>query len=305
MHTSEELRRQISSTEDLQSVVKTMKALAAVNIRQYEQAARSLQDYFETAELGLRVILESRPELMIEARPAPNGHLGAIVFGSDQGMCGPLNEQIGEYLLDAIRILGVTRPTSTVLAIGERVARFLEAAGWSIQQTFHVPGSLEGIIPLLQTLVTTIESWSRGADITQVYLFYSEPAVGITSQPRSFRLLPIDRTWLQDIRKKAWPTRMIPLYTMEWDVLFSALVREYLFVSLFRSLADSLASENASRLASMQSAERNIEERLAELRFRYHQVRQTNVTEELLDIVAGFEALKEGDDTAATPPSRT
>ena len=72
-----------------------------------------------------------------------------------------------------------------------------------------------------------------------------------------------------------------------------ALLREYLFVSLYRAFAESLASENASRLASMQAAEKNIEERLQELHGQFHRQRQMTITEEILDIVAGFEAMKE------------
>jgi F-type H+-transporting ATPase subunit gamma len=79
---------------------------------------------------------------------------------------------------------------------------------------------------------------------------------------------------------------------VDWDSLFYGLIREYLFVSLFRALAESLASENASRLASMQAAEKNIEEQLSELKKQFHQMRQMAITEELLDIVAGFEALR-------------
>jgi F-type H+-transporting ATPase subunit gamma len=78
---------------------------------------------------------------------------------------------------------------------------------------------------------------------------------------------------------------------MDREALFSSLVREYLFVSLYRAFAESLASENASRLASMQAAEKNIEERLRELSAQYHQQRQMSITSELLDIVSGFEAL--------------
>lgn len=293
MQTSEELRRTISSTEDLHSVVKTMKALAAVNIRQYEQTARSIQEYFQTAELGLRAVLESRPDMTIEARPVPSDHVWACVFGSDQGLCGPLNEQVGRHTVDAIRSLGLSQSNATIQAVGERVAFSLEALGWPVQQVFHVPSSLEGIIPLIQTLVATIERWSRdAAETAQVYLYYSEPAQGASSVPRSFRLLPIDQAWLRDIRKTPWPTRMLPLYTMDWAPLFSALIRDYLFVALFRALVDSLASENSHRLASMQSAERTIEERLSDLNFRFQDVRQTAVTEELLNIVGGFEALE-------------
>jgi F-type H+-transporting ATPase subunit gamma len=84
---------------------------------------------------------------------------------------------------------------------------------------------------------------------------------------------------------------VLPAFAMDPDHLFSALVRQYLFVSLYRALAESMASENASRLAAMQSAERNIGDRLDDLTRQFHQQRQTAITSELLDIAAGFEAL--------------
>jgi F-type H+-transporting ATPase subunit gamma len=61
----------------------------------------------------------------------------------------------------------------------------------------------------------------------------------------------------------------------------------------YRAFAESLASENASRLAAMQAAERSIDERLEELRGEFRYQRQHAITEELLDIVSGFEALNE------------
>ena len=69
-----------------------------------------------------------------------------------------------------------------------------------------------------------------------------------------------------------------------------ALVREYLFVSLFRACAESLASENASRLAAMQRAEKNIDELLVDLNRAFHRLRQSGIDEELFDVVSGFEA---------------
>jgi F-type H+-transporting ATPase subunit gamma len=79
---------------------------------------------------------------------------------------------------------------------------------------------------------------------------------------------------------------------MDWEPLFSRLIRQYLFISLYRATVESLASENAARLAAMQAAEKNIEERLTVLNAEYRQQRQNLITGELLDIVSGFEALK-------------
>ncbi|SPE20763.1 ATP synthase gamma chain (fragment) [Burkholderiales bacterium] len=70
-----------------------------------------------------------------------------------------------------------------------------------------------------------------------------------------------------------------------------ALIREYLFISLFGACAESLASENASRLAAMERADRNIDELLERLHRTFQRLRQTGIDEELFDVIAGFEAL--------------
>ena len=81
------------------------------------------------------------------------------------------------------------------------------------------------------------------------------------------------------------------MLTIEWQRLFASLIREFFHTALFQAAAESLASENASRLASMHAAERNIEDRLEELNMHFRMLRQQSITEELLDITSGFEAL--------------
>ena len=71
-----------------------------------------------------------------------------------------------------------------------------------------------------------------------------------------------------------------------------ALIREYLFVSLFRACAESLASENASRLAAMERAEKNIDELSVELQHAFNRLRQSRIDEELFDVIAGVEAVR-------------
>jgi len=293
MHTIEGLKRTIQSTEDLQSVVKTMKALAAVNIRQYERAVESLKDYNKAVEMGLQVVLRDRPEFMVEARPAPHDRLGAVIFGTDQGMVGALNEQVLSHAMAAMADLNVKHEYRTIMAVGERMMALLEDAGQPVEAFCPVPGSVAGITPTVQETLMNIESWNRERGLEQIYLFYSAETSGAPSQPQMVHLLPLDQDWLLNLRAQSWPSRGLPYFTMDWDRLFSSLINEYLFVSLYRAFAESLASENASRLASMQGAERNIEEMLAELHADFHQKRQMSITEELLDIVAGFEALKE------------
>jgi F-type H+-transporting ATPase subunit gamma len=291
METLEALQRKITSAEDLQSVVKTMKALAAVNIRQYEKAVESLAVYHRTVERGLHIMLTTRGERTAIVKPAIEARLGALVFGSDQGMCGQLNEQVVAHALEALDDLGTSPADRTVSVVGARAAARLEEAGQSVEACFEVPSALSGVTPMVQDLLLHLEAWHTQGQIERMYLFYSQHLSSATFRPHTVHLLPLNQAWLTSLEMEAWPTRMLPTFTMDWERLFSALIRQYLFVSLYRTCAESLASENASRLAAMQGAEKNIEDRLAELQALFRQQRQMAITEELLDIVAGFEAL--------------
>ena len=291
METIESLRRRIKSAEDLHAVVKTMKALAAVTIRQYEKAVESLAEYSRTVELGFQVLLKQKPPGVVLTQPALNERLGAVVFGSDQGMVGQFNEVIARRAAQELEQRNVSQGNLSLLAAGGRVLARLEEAGQPVEDLITLPGSVAAVTPVVQSVVLKIESWRSERGIDEVLLFFNRPLSGASYRPQTIQLLPVDIEWFGGLASKPWPCRAIPFFTMDWNRLFSWLIREYLFVSLYRAFAESLASENASRLASMQVAERNIENRLDELNAQYHQQRQSAIDAELFDLVAGFEAL--------------
>jgi F-type H+-transporting ATPase subunit gamma len=88
-----------------------------------------------------------------------------------------------------------------------------------------------------------------------------------------------------------WPTVNLPEVMCGGTATLRALIREYLFISLFRACAESLVSESASRLAAMERADRNIGELLENLHGAFHRLRQSDIDEELFDVISGFEAL--------------
>lgn len=292
MQTAESLRRAIEVTAELQSVVKTMKALAGVNIRAYEAAALAVGEYNRTVEMGLQIALRQLPEPVLPPH-GTFGKLGAIIFGSDQGMCGQLNDQVVDYASRALGKLWRHHEEQFIAAVGVRAAGQLEALGRKIQTTVQVPASVGGITSAVELVLGQIEEWHFDRGIEFVVLFNARPVSGAWYRIRGMRLLPVDEEWIHSIRDRKWPGHTLPMFTMNESALFRALIREYLFVSLYRAFAESLASENASRLASMQVAERNIEDRLRALTAESRQLRQETITSELLDSIAAFEALRE------------
>jgi F-type H+-transporting ATPase subunit gamma len=303
MEAIESLKRTIHVTRELQSLVKTMKVLAGLNIRQYERAAQAVSHYHRTVELGLQIVLRDVAEPQLPSRPGPGAKLGALVFGSDQGMCGTMNDVIVEHATRALQKLARRHPDPALIAVGVRAASQLDNSGITPELTLHVPGSPAAITATVHEALARIEEW-RERGVAMVVLFHCRLVSGVFYRPRGLRLLPADREWIRGLRARRWPTHVLPAYFVDTQTLLHSLVREYLFVSLYRAFAESLASENAARLASMQVAERNIEDRLKALTSEFHQSRQAAITSELLDIISGFEALKgkPGSEPGASKP---
>ena len=291
MQSLEGIRKSITAAEELQSVVKTMKGMAAASIRQYERAVESLGEYRRTLELGLQALLSSEPDRLVATEPAPPEQVGAVIFGSDQGMCGRFNSQIAEHAIGVVKSYNLGGEALKILVIGGRVVLLLETAGLSIDEQVAPATSLFGITSLVQEILVKIEQWRSRLAVDEIVLLYNKSLGGAAYEPHTQQLFPVDLDWLGELQRRKWPSRGLPIHTIEWQPLFASLIREFFHTALFQASAESLASENASRLASMQAAEQNIEDRLEELNMRFRLLRQQTITEELLDITSGFEAL--------------
>jgi F-type H+-transporting ATPase subunit gamma len=156
---------------------------------------------------------------------------------------------------------------------------------------FAVPGSVIAITSLVGQIQVESEAHRAKGEYAGLYVFHNRPRTGSLYEPVSQRLLPLDAEWSQALSKAPWPTKNLPEVLCGGTATLRALLREYLFISLFRACAESLASENASRLAAMERADRNINELLEDLHGNFHRLRQSGIDEELFDVIAGFEAL--------------
>jgi F-type H+-transporting ATPase subunit gamma len=289
--TTANLRRKIATAGDLQSVVRTMKAMAASSIGQYEKSVRALAHYYRTVEWGLGACFRSAQQAAFTEHgraQARAGAISAVVFGSDQGLVGQFNEAVVDH---AMKTLGPLTGTARVWAVGERARARLAGAGLRISGLFAVPTSVEAIAPLVGRILLDSEAGNGPGETVELHLFYNRPKSGELYAPVSQQMLPLDEDWRRKLAELPWPTALLPEVMGHGTATLSALVREYLFISLFRACADSLASENASRLAAMERADRNIDELLENLRGTFHRLRQSAIDEELFDVISGFEAL--------------
>jgi F-type H+-transporting ATPase subunit gamma len=289
--TTESLGRKIESAGDLESIVRSMKALAASSVGQYEKAVDSLHDYHRTVELGLAACLTQPGVASLPATQDIDDHAAcdAVLFGSDQGLVGRFNEVL---LAHAMSVLA-TRPgkTRTLWVVGERLRALVAESGAAGVVLLPVPTSVHAITPLVGEILVAIEAKRTPGGVGCVHVFHNQPKAGAIYEPVGRRLLPLDRAWQRRAAAVRWPTKRPPQVVGDVSFTLQSLIRDYLFVVLFQACAESLASENASRLAAMQRADKNIQGILDDLGRRYHRVRQQSIDEELFDVIAGYEAM--------------
>ncbi|MBD3271495.1 MAG: F0F1 ATP synthase subunit gamma, partial [Elusimicrobia bacterium] len=272
--------------------VRTMKALAAVSIRQYEHASQALDQYTRSLEVAFQAVLNDMPEI-ISQKPTSGASddLAGVIFGSDQGMVGQFNEDLASFSRETMDRIQNDRSRRSLFVLGERMLLSIQSLQEHVSGFYNLPGSIDHIVNTVNELLISLDEWRSDRPEGTIMIFHHRQVSGSRYQPRSERLFPLDYVWLEKLKKRSWPSRGLASVSGGPESVFPRLVSEYMFIALHRACIDSLASENASRLASMQSAEKNIKERIDDLNTQYHHRRQSQITSELLDIVSGYEAL--------------
>ncbi|MBI5870030.1 MAG: F0F1 ATP synthase subunit gamma [Actinobacteria bacterium] len=315
MQTLEELRRRIDNAGDMQSVVSWMKVLAVVSIRQFERSLSSLTDYCRAVELGLQTVLQHGPPEIRKsvaaagtmkgspaAMPASRRKAGAqrgsvagprtiaMILGSEQGLSGQFNEQIVTFALEIMERLGLTTESRRLVTLGDHAAFRLRAMNLAVEQTFPIQGSVAGMTSCVREIFGYLGE-RRPDTGAPVLIFHNKPLSGAHYEPHMTQLLPVDMDLLRELAIRPWPAKSIPAFAMDPWTLFRSLINQHIRIMVERCYVESLLSENTSRLLAMQVAEKNIGEYLEDLKHDFNNRRQGEITAELLDIVAGSEAL--------------
>lgn len=280
------IKKSINSAENLQAIVRTMKAHASANINQFQNAAKASMEYRSVLDMSLFVVLSDEEDEIVELEEVKKGNTLHIVFGSDHGLAGRFNERITSFALE-----NISQDTGDkIIVIGQQIFQRLQH-DFSIYKTFMQPQSTDNISSMVNKLLVEIDEIKCETPIQKVILYYNRPMDNATFIENTELLFPINLEELSK-NKVEWKSKSIPVYFGEKQRLISDLIRQYFFITLYRAFCFSLASENASRLASMQSAEKNIDKQLEELNYLFRRERQNSITEELNDIVSGFKSIR-------------
>jgi F-type H+-transporting ATPase subunit gamma len=296
--TLETLSRRTATLTSIRGIVHTMKTMSAINAVPYEHAAASVESYHQTVLSGLRAFVAKSGPIAMPVDVKAERIL--VVFGSDHGLCGNYNEALARRVTaESSREETATR----VLCVGVRMKDALSDQGLVPEVTFLPPASADGIGRLASDIVTRLDEIGGGdlhGRLAVTLAFTRRAGRGQKEQKEQkgqrelalTQLLPLASSLLSDMDTTTWQSRSLPDYTMSATPLFASLLRNHIFATVFQASAEAMVTENAARLALMQQAEQAVDDRLDEVGGQFRLVRQDEITNELMDIIIGFEALK-------------
>ena len=287
----EDLKRRIKTTSDLQGIVRTMKMLSSVSVGQYEKALNSLSQYAATLRQAFHgLFTQNFFTYMPPNIKTTSPKILAIVIGSDNGLVGRFNKEILEYVQTSCRELGGNVSQMRLIAVGKRIALHAPGMNLHVSHAYPISNSIKETASLADLILTKIDKEVSEHHFDLVEIFYNK-GQNFSFAPQMRQLMPLSYRDFQTLKKTRWEGKMLPLITAGKEEMFSALLHEYFTIQMTHALIASLAAEHFTRMNHMQQAEKNIEEKLNELNLQYQQARQTQITDELIDIVSGASAM--------------
>jgi len=285
-----DLRRRIRSVQGTQQITKAMKMVAAAKLRRAQTAITQARPYADTMArvLGSLASRTEQSHPLLEHRERSRTWL--VVITSDKGLCGSFNANL---LREASRTLarGDRWESVEVVAIGRKASDFFKRRDWAVaheeRETMSRLSAEDGA--RLGSMFTEAFTSER---VDEVWLLYNRFVSLIRQEITLERLLPIEPPAAEETSVADGPP-VDYKYEPDAETLLATLLPRHVEAQVQRSLYDSAAAEQAARMTSMDAATKNAGEMIDSLTLLYNRTRQAGITKELLEIVAGAQALAE------------
>lgn len=290
MPSLKEVKSRIQSVVSTQQITKAMKMVAAAKLRKSQERITQMRPFAARLHYLLQNVsstVANEPAWYNAVRVENNVLI--IVVTSDRGLCGTFNSSVFKATIKLIHekyAAQHARGAVTILPLGKKAFEFFGKRQYRINDQFW---------PIFQGLsfdrVTQVANFVMDAfrlhQYDKVELVYNEFKNVATQILRTERFLPLVPSAAGKSR-----AQVEYIYQPSREEIVSGLIPKSLRVQLYKALLDSNAAENGARMTAMDKATENAGELLKELRLTYNRTRQAAITKEILEIVAGAEALK-------------
>lgn len=297
MSSAREIRTKIGSIKNTQKITRAMEMVAASKMRKAQQRMLHARPYATKIRQVIHHLAKSHPEYrhaFLTARPVTK-RAGLIIITSDRGLCGGLNMNILRSVLHRLKDWQKQHIETDLCLIGSKAESFFKRYGGNITaQATHL-GDQPTMADLIGVIKIMLDHYAEGK-LDTVFIIHNEFINSMTQKPRWHCLLPI---MVSDIvpelvgnTPKTEPvSRWDYLYEPEAKELLDLVLKRYIESQIYQSIIENVACEQAARMVAMKHASDNAGDLIDELQLAYNKARQSAITQELAEIVAGAAAV--------------
>jgi F-type H+-transporting ATPase subunit gamma len=295
MATVQDIKRRIRSNENTRKITKAMELVAAAKLRKAEARIGALRPYAERMRelmIGTARATPARGFPLLEAREDVRTVAIAPLTG-DRGLAGGFNAQVIRRALALEREARGEGQDVRWLVVGKKGRSTLRFRRYAVEQAW-VDFTDRPEYRDAAAIARKLSELFTEREVDRVVLVYNHYVSPLTQRVEVEDVLPIPRQALEeDEEKSAYEIALEGdfIYEPEPDLILERLLPAYLETTIYRALLESAASEHGARMTAMRNASQNVDELVERLTLDMNRARQAEITQELLEVVAGADAL--------------
>jgi F-type H+-transporting ATPase subunit gamma len=291
MPTLRDIRRRIRSVESTQKITRAMKLVAAAKLRRAQERMLAARPYAnKMAELLGNLTsaaggADEAPHPLLVQREGPRRQI--VIITADKGLAGAFNSNIIRRALEFIR--ESTTREITLVVVGRKARDFYRRRPWAVRRDMVGFWDRLAYSHASELADYFMQQYLDG-EVDEVHLIYNEFRSVASQRPVRQPLLPIP----PGEGGAADGGAVEYLYEPSPEAILGDLLPRHVRMQVYRALMESLAGEYGARMTAMEAATKNATEMIEVLTIQFNKARQEKITKELLDIVGGAEALRQG-----------
>ena len=290
MPSARDTRNRIKGVESTRQITRAMQLVATSKMNRAQDAVRSTRPYADKISEVLRHLADALPSedgLHPLFEPRRERNVALVVLSTNRGLCGALNTNVARRALEFAEEAGAEEEESAIsmVGVGKVGIRMLGRSLPVVASFLEVPDRprITDVTPIARLVVDGFES----REFDAVHVVYPEFVNTLTQRPEHMQLLPVKRPEALEAGER----RPDYIYEPNAETVLNMLLPRYVEMKLYRLVLETAASEQSARMVAMRNATENASDLIDELTLSYNRQRQASITNEMIDIAAGANAL--------------
>jgi F-type H+-transporting ATPase subunit gamma len=303
MASQRDVRNRIASVKNIQKITRAMEMVAAARLRRAEQRIEAVRPYADAIRKMTRQAAEAAgdvPRLPILAEHDSEHKVGLLVVAGDRGLAGAFNSNAVRAGVAAAREHAGEGREATLFASGRRAASSLTFRGFEPADSF-TGFSERPAYADARSIAERLMAAYIDTEVDRVEIFYNGYVSPLTQEMRRETLLPLQKATVlgddddegdaEDFERDSSQPKALVEYEPEPEEILGRLVPDYVEISIYRALLESSASELGARMTAMRNASENASNLIEDYTLQMNRARQAEITQEIMEVVAGAEGL--------------